>query len=81
MHHQVVAVMLVAQCVGYDVRLAEMVVNAQVVVLDQLQPSPLPQVQFRLGKDTLQALLISIHVALVTHQIVSPNLQGLNDCG
>jgi hypothetical protein len=57
------------------------VVNAQVVVLDQLQPSPLPQVQLRLGADILQALVISINVALVTHLIVPLNLQSVNDRG
>jgi hypothetical protein len=81
MHHQVVAAMLGTQCVGYDICLAGVVVNAQVVVLDQLEPSPLPQVQFRLGEDILQALVININVALVTHQIVPPNLQGVNDSG
>jgi hypothetical protein len=81
MHHQVVAVMLATQCIGYNVCLAGVVVDAQIVVLDQLQPSPLPQVQLRLGEDILQALVISINVALVTYQIVPPNLQGVNDNG
>jgi hypothetical protein len=35
-HHQVVAVVLAAQSVGYDVSLTRVVVNVQVVVLDQL---------------------------------------------
>jgi hypothetical protein len=34
MHHEVVSVMLAAQCVSYDVCLAGVVVNAQVVVLN-----------------------------------------------
>jgi hypothetical protein len=62
--------MLAAQGDGHDVCLTGVVVNVQVVVLDQLQPSPLPQVQFRLGEDIFQTLVISINVALVSHQIV-----------
>jgi hypothetical protein len=80
-NHQVVAVMLVTQSVGYDVCLAGVVVNVQVVVLDQLQPPSLSQVQLRLGEDILQALVIGINVALVSHQIVPPYLEGVNDRG
>jgi hypothetical protein len=36
LHHQVVAVMLVTQWSGYNVCLAGVVVNVQIVVLDQL---------------------------------------------
>jgi hypothetical protein len=80
-HHQVVAVMLATQSVGYDVCLAGVVVNVQVVVRDQLQPPSLSQVQFKLGEDIFQALMIGINVALVSHQIVPPYLQGVNDRG
>jgi hypothetical protein len=73
--------MLATQSVGYDVCLAGVVVNVQVVVRDQLQPPSLSQVQFKLGEDIFQALMIGINVALVSHQIVPPYLQGVNDRG
>jgi hypothetical protein len=35
-------------------------VDFQLIVLDQLEPSSLPHVQIRLGKDVLQAFVVYI---------------------
>jgi hypothetical protein len=66
--------MLAAQCIGYDIGFIGVVVNGQVVVLDQFEPSSLPQVQLRLCEDVLQTLVVGVNVALVTHQVVPPYL-------
>jgi hypothetical protein len=48
------------QCVRNDVCLSQVLVNFQLVVLDQLEPSSLPHVQIWLVKDVLQAFVVRI---------------------
>ena len=43
----------------HDLELA-VVVNFQLVVHDQLEPSSLPHVQIQLGKDVIQAFVVRI---------------------
>jgi hypothetical protein len=45
--------MLAAQCIGYDVCFTGVVVDVQVVVLDQFEPSSLSQVLLGLCEDVL----------------------------
>src|SRR5262249_12754159 len=56
-----------------------MIAHCKVVVLQELQPTPLPQVQVLLGKDILKALMISEHLELLAIQIVPPDLKGINN--
>jgi hypothetical protein len=53
-----VAVLLSVQGVGYDVGLVRMVVDSEVIILNQLQLSLLPQIQIHLSKDVLEAFVI-----------------------
>jgi hypothetical protein len=48
------------QRVCNDVCLSRVIVNFQLIVLDQLDPSSLPQVQIWLDKDVLQAFVVRI---------------------
>jgi hypothetical protein len=48
------------QRVHNDVCLSRVIVNFQLVVFDQLEPSSLPHVQIRLSKDVLQAFVVRI---------------------
>jgi hypothetical protein len=73
--------MLAAQCIGYDVCFTGVVVDVQVIVLDQFEPSSLSQVQLGLCEDLLQALVVGVNVTLVAHQLVPPYLQSMNDIG
>jgi hypothetical protein len=43
-----------------DVYLSQVIVNFQLIVLDQLEPSSLPHVQIWLGKYVLQAFVVRI---------------------
>jgi hypothetical protein len=70
---------LAAQSIRNDIHLPRMVVNLQIIVLDQLQPSFLVHVQIRLGKDVLQALVVGIDVDHIPKQIMSPCSQGKDD--
>jgi hypothetical protein len=68
-----------AQGISNYVGFPQMVVNFQVVVLNQLQPSTLSHIQILLGEEVLEALMISIDVALVPNQVVPPNLQSMHN--
>jgi hypothetical protein len=48
------------QRVCNDISLSRVIVDFQLIVLDQLEPSLLPHVQIRLGKDVLQAFVVRI---------------------
>jgi hypothetical protein len=51
---------LTAQRVCNDVCFSRVIVNLQLVVFDQLEPSSLPHVQIWLGKDVLQTFVVCI---------------------
>jgi hypothetical protein len=59
------------QRVCNDICISRVIVDFQLIVLDQLEPSLLPHVQIRLGKDVLQAFVV--HIDSVTTS-VTPSL-------
>jgi hypothetical protein len=76
-----VAVLLLAQGVGYDIGLARMVVDSKVIILNQLQPSLLPQVQIHLSEDVLEAFVVTVYFTSMTDEIVPPYLKSVHYCG
>jgi hypothetical protein len=62
-----------------QIRLAQMIMNFQVIVLDEIQPSVLPKVEILLSEDVFSALVIGVDSALGSHNIVSPNLESMHD--
>ena len=48
-----------------------------VIILYKLQPSPLSKVQFLLGEDVLQTLMIRVHLTMVSDEKMSPRLQRM----
>src|SRR3954468_21314433 len=67
-------VALTAQHICNDICFARMILHIQVIVLNQLQPSALPDVQLPLGEDILQTLMIREYVTTVTNKIMPPCL-------
>lgn len=53
-----------------------MILDRKVVVLQELEPSPLPKVQFPLGEEILQALVISENLTVCPIKIVPLQLKG-----
>jgi hypothetical protein len=51
----------------------------QVIVLDQFQPSSLSHVEVGLSENVIEALMICIDIAASSHQVMSPNFQGVDD--
>jgi hypothetical protein len=67
--------LLPTQSIRNQICLARMIVNFQVIVFDELQPTVLPKVKILLSEDLLYALVISVDLALGPHNIVSPYLE------
>jgi hypothetical protein len=62
-----------------DIGLAWMIVYFQIIVFDEFLLAPLPHIQVCLSKDVLEAFVVSINMTFRTHQMMSPDLQGMND--
>jgi hypothetical protein len=75
-----VAVLLSNQGIGYDIGLAGMVVDSDVIILNQLQPSSLPQVQIRLGEDILETFVVTVYFTTIIDEIVPPYLKSMHYC-
>src|SRR4051812_40533794 len=67
---------LPTQGISYNIRLTRMVVQTKIIVLQELQPSPLPHIQLFLIKQILQALVITKHIKSRSKQIMPPKLQN-----
>ena len=52
-----------------------------VIILNELQPSPLPEIQLLLREDILQTLVIRVYLTIVSDEKMSPSLQRMHyDC-
>ena len=49
-----------------------------VIILYELQPSPLPEVKLLLSEDVLQTLVIRVHIAMVSNEEMSPGLERVH---
>ena len=56
-----------------------MIVHLEVMILDQLKPSSLMHIQLRLSEDVLKTLMISVDVSHIAKQIMSLDLQSMNN--
>jgi hypothetical protein len=64
--------------IGYYIGLSRVIVNFKIIILDQFNPSPLPHVQLLLRENILQALMVSVDLAAITHEVMPPCLQSKN---
>jgi hypothetical protein len=71
-------VLLSTQGICNQIRLARMIVNIQVIVLDKLQPTALPKVEILLSEYIFQTLVIGVDLALGSHYIMSPYLERMH---
>src|ERR1041385_3390253 len=68
-----------AQGISHHISFARGVRNSHVVVGYCLEPSLLAEIQIWLSKQVLQALVVSVDLATVTKEVMSPQLQCIND--
>ena len=64
---------LAAQRIGYYVSLPWVIMQSHIIILNELQPSPLPQLLLR--EDVLQTLVVRVHLTMVSDEKMSPCLQ------
>jgi hypothetical protein len=58
-----------------------MVVDFEIVILNQLQPSSLPQIQICLSEDIVEAFVVTEYFTSMTDEIVPPYLKRMRNCG
>src|ERR1041385_8404976 len=67
-----------AQGISHYISFARGVRNSHVVVGYCLEPSLLAEIQVRMNKHVLQALVIGVDLATITDELMSPQLQCIN---
>jgi hypothetical protein len=77
---QVVAVSFVTQGICNHVCLIGVIVNFNIIVPNQLQPSCLSHVQIILSEKVLQAHVISEDMSHIPKKIMPPGMQAMNYC-
>jgi hypothetical protein len=55
-----------------------MIMNLQIIILNELQPTALPKVEILLSEYVFQTLVISVDLALGSHNIMSPYLECMH---
>jgi hypothetical protein len=55
-------------------------VHLEIIIFNQLKPSPLTHIQLGLGEDIFKAFMVSIDIANIAQQIMSPDFQSMNNC-
>jgi hypothetical protein len=75
-----VVVLLSAQGINDDIVLARMVVDSDIIILNQLQTSLLPQIQTHLSKNVLEAFVVTVYFTSMTDEIVPPYLKSIYYC-
>ena len=69
---------LAAQRICYDIGLSGMIVQFHIIILDELQPPPFPEVQLLLCENVLQTLMIRVHVTMIPNKEMSPGLECMH---
>ena len=72
--------LLPTQGICNQICLAWVIVNLQIIILNELQPTALPKVEILLSEYVLQTLMIRVYLALSSHNVVSPNLKCMHNC-
>jgi hypothetical protein len=76
---QVVVVSFAARGISNHIGLTEVIMNLEIIVPDQLQPSSLVHVQISLSENVLQALMVGEDVNYIPQKIVLPCPQAKNN--
>jgi hypothetical protein len=69
---------LPTQSICNQISLPRMIFYVQIIILDQLQPSTLSQVKILLSEDVHQSLVISVNLALGSHDVMPPDFPSMN---
>jgi hypothetical protein len=70
-----------AQGIRNHIRFARVIMNLNIIVLDQLQPSSLPHAPIGPSGKVLQALVVSEDMRHIPNKITPPGTQGMSHSG
>jgi hypothetical protein len=70
--------LLSAQGICNQICLARVIVNLQIIILYELQPTALPKVEVLLCEYILQTFMIRLHLTLSPHNIMPPYLKRMH---
>jgi hypothetical protein len=56
-----------------------MVMNAEIIIFDELNPPSLPHVQLLLRENIFQALVVGVNLTTVSHEVMSPCFEGMDN--
>jgi hypothetical protein len=72
-------VLLSTQGICNQIWLPRVIVNFQIIYLNKLHPTALPKVEILLCEYVLQTLMIRVHLALGSHDIMPPYLKCVHN--
>jgi hypothetical protein len=75
-----VVILLATQSIGYDIGLSWVMIDSNAIILNQLEPSKLPQIQISLGKNVLETLVVAVNLTSMADEVMSPYLESVNHC-
>ena len=81
MHERIKVGWFAAEGISHYISFAQVIIYPEVVVLNQLEPSSLSKVQIGLSEYILETLVVGKYLALLSNQIVSPDLQSVHHRG
>src|SRR3954467_7751490 len=67
-----------AQGISHHISFARGIMNIHVEIGYCLEPYLLAEIQVRLSKQVLQALVVGVNLATITDEVMSPQLQCIN---
>jgi hypothetical protein len=65
--------MLATKRIRDHVSFAGMIMDFQIVIFYQFQPSFVPHIQIRVSENILETLVIGEDIAAISHQLMTPN--------
>src|SRR4051812_34712572 len=69
-----------AQGISHHITFARGIMNIHVEIGYCLEPSLLAEIQVRLSKQVLQALVVGVDITTITDEVMSPQHQCINYC-
>ena len=69
---------LATQCISYKGSLSRVIMQLHIIIFDELQPSPLPEIQLLLREHILETLVIRVHLTVISDEKMSPRGQGMH---
>jgi hypothetical protein len=68
----------VTQSICYDIGPPWVIVHSDVMILNKLYPSALPQIQISLSENILETLVVAVNLASLADEVMPPYLESMD---